>query len=278
MLYLGAHLSVSKGMYAAGRQAVDIGANTFAFFTRNPRGAGAKALDTEDYARLRELLQEHRFGPLVAHAPYTMNPCSANPQLRELATTMLAEDLERLELLPGTFYNFHPGSHTGQGAEAGIAFIAEMLNRVLKPEQSTVVLLETMAGKGSEIGRSFEELRAIIDRVEVKDRIGVCFDSCHLFDGGYDVAKDFDGVLREFDRVVGLDKLRAMHINDSMNPFGSHKDRHARIGEGSIGLEGIVGILSHPVMKGIPFVLETPNEPEGYGEEIALLRGQCGIG
>lgn len=273
MLHIGCHLSSSKGFLAMGRDALNIGADTFQFFTRNPRGSRAKAIDPEDARALRALAEEHRFAVLLAHAPYTLNACSADAGTREFARETMADDLERMEYLPGSCYNFHPGSHTGQGAETGIAQIAAMLNAILKPEQSTTVLLETMAGKGTEVGRSFEELRAILDRVELREKMGVCLDTCHVSDAGYDIINDLDGVLEEFDRVIGLERLRAVHLNDSKNPPGSHKDRHEKIGEGQIGFEALARIINHPKLRGLPFYLETPNDLDGYAREIALLRG-----
>ncbi|MCB6993021.1 deoxyribonuclease IV [bacterium 210820-DFI.6.37] len=272
MVNIGCHLSAAKGYEHMGKEALDIGANTFAFFTRNPRGGKAKAIDEEDARRLRLLLEEHNFGKLVAHAPYTLNPCSKDEKVRNFAYIAMSEDMERMEYTPGNYYNFHPGSHVGQGVEKGIEMIAGLLNRILTPRQSTIVLLETMAGKGSEIGGKFEELAAIIDKVEQKDKIGVCMDTCHISDGGYDIIHDLDGVLEEFDRVVGLSKLRAVHINDSLNPVGSHKDRHAKIGEGHLGTETIVKVITHPKLKHLPFILETPNELPGYAAEIRMLR------
>ncbi len=257
-----------------GEEALSIGANTFQFFTRNPRGSRAKAMDEQDAAALRRFMEEHGFSAFVAHAPYTLNACSANQQTREFALETMADDLARLEYLPGNLYNFHPGSHVGQGAEEGIRQIAAALNQILQPGQHTTVLLETMAGKGSEVGRSFEELRAILEQVELKDKMWVCLDTCHVYDAGYDIVNDLDGVLREFDRVVGLDRLRAVHLNDSKNPMGSHKDRHEKIGQGSLGLEAAVRIVSHPLLQGLPFCLETPNELPGYQAEIALLRSR----
>lgn len=274
MLYLGCHLSSTKGFLHMGEEALSIGANTFQFFTRNPRGSRAKAMDEQDAAALRRFMEEQGFSFFVAHAPYTLNACSANQQTREFALETMADDLARLEYLPGNLYNFHPGSHVGQGAEEGIRQIAAALNQILQPGQHTTVLLETMAGKGSEVGRSFEELRAILDQVELKDKMGVCLDTCHVYDAGYDIVNDLDGVLREFDRVVGLDRLRAVHLNDSKNPMGSHKDRHEKIGQGSLGLEAAVRIVSHPLLQGLPFCLETPNELPGYQAEIALLRSR----
>ena len=272
MLYIGCHLSSSKGFAAMGRQALELGANTFQFFTRNPRGSRAKDLDEADAAALRELLAERGFGPIVAHAPYTLNLCGAEEKNRLFARETMADDLRRLEHLPGQLYNFHPGSHVGQGIEAGIDLIAEGLNAILRPEQSATVLLETMAGKGSEVGGRFEELRAILDRVTLSDRMGVCLDTCHVSDAGYDLVGDLDGVLTEFDRVIGLEKLRAVHLNDSKNPPGSRKDRHACLGEGTIGLEALTRIVRHPALKHLPFCLETPNDLPGYAREIALMR------
>ena len=272
MLTIGCHLSTSKGFAAMGRTALSLGANTFAFFTRNPRGGSAKAIDAADAAALRELMAEHDFGPLVAHAPYTLNPCSAKSEAREFARMCMADDLVRMEAVPHSYYNFHPGSHVKQGAEYGIELIAGLLNEVLAPEQTTTVLLETMAGKGTEVGRTFEELAAIIERVELADHVGVCLDTCHVWDGGYDIVGDLDGVLEEFDRVVGLSRLRAVHINDSKNPCGAHKDRHEKIGQGFIGVEAFERIVNHPALRELPFILETPNELPGYAEEIALLR------
>lgn len=273
MFYIGCHLSASKGFAHMGKEALSIGANTFQFFTRNPRGAKAKALDPADAAALHTLLKENNFGPIVAHAPYTLNACSADPALRELAAELMTDDLARMEHLPGNLYNFHPGSHVGQGAETGVEQIAALLNRILTPELQTTVLLETMAGKGSEVGRTFEELRQIIDRVELGDRLGICLDTCHVSDGGYDVTQDLDGVLESFDRILGLGRLKAVHLNDSLNPQGSHKDRHAKIGEGTIGTEALARVINHPALRDLPFCLETPNELPGYAAEIALLKG-----
>ena len=272
MLHIGCHLSSSKGFAAMGRQALDMGADTFQFFTRNPRGSRAKALDLEDIQTLRALLTAHGFAPLVAHAPYTLNLCGAAEENRAFARDTMADDLCRLEHLPGQYYNFHPGSHVGQGIEAGIALIAEGLNAILRPGQSTTVLLETMAGKGSEVGGRFEELREILDRVEHADQVGVCLDTCHVWDAGYDIAGDLDGVLTEFDRVIGLSRLKAIHLNDSCNVLGSRKDRHACIGAGCIGLEALVRVVRHPALRDLPFCLETPNDIPGYTAEIALLR------
>ena len=275
MLHIGCHLSSSKGFAAMGRQALELGADTFQFFTRNPRGSRAKELDPADAAALAELLREHRFAPIIAHAPYTLNLCGAEEKNRLFARETMADDLRRMEHIPGQYYNFHPGSHVGQGAETGIALIAEGLNAILRPEQSTTVLLETMAGKGSEVGGRFEELREILDRVELNDKMGICLDTCHVSDGGYDIIRDLDGVLTEFDRVIGLHRLKAIHLNDSLNPTGVRKDRHARIGEGCIGLEALSRIVTHPALRDLPFCLETPNELPGYAREIALMREQA---
>ena len=296
MFYIGCHLSASDGFLAMGRTALSIGANTFQFFTRNPRGSKAKAIDPADVAAFLALAAENGFGTLVAHAPYTINPCSKDEHTREFARMTLADDLKRMEHLPGNVYNFHPGSHTGQGMETGIAQIAETLNAILTPDIRTTVLLETMSGKGSEVGSRFEELREIIDRVALSDKLGVCLDTCHVSDAGYDIVlPEEDGLqilkkLRaapetrrlpvilltaknsEFDRVIGLDRLRAVHVNDSLNPRGAHKDRHARIGEGCLGAEALGRVVRHPALQGLPFVLETPNELPGYAREIALLK------
>ena len=272
MLQIGSHLSASKGYLAMGKQAVKLGATTFAFFTRNPRGGSAKAIQEQDVAAFLTYAQEHQIQKIVAHAPYTLNLCSADPSIREFAKNTLADDLVRMEYTPHQFYNFHPGSHVKQGVEVGIAQIAEALNAVLKPEQTTTVLLETMAGKGSEVGRTFEELRAILDRVDLQEKMGVCLDTCHVWDGGYDIVDHLDAVLEEFDTVIGLERLHAIHINDSKNPMGSHKDRHEKIGEGTIGLDAMVRIINHPQLRQLPFILETPNDDVGYAAEIALLR------
>ena len=272
MLHIGCHLSSSKGFLAMGRQALALGADTFQFFTRNPRGSKAKELDPSDAAALMELLAEHRFAPIIAHAPYTLNLCGAEEKNRAFARDTMADDLSRLEHLPGQYYNFHPGSHVGQGLETGAAQIADALNATLWPEMTTTVLLETMAGKGSEVGGRFEELREILDRVEISGKMGVCLDTCHVFDAGYDISGDLDGVLTEFDRIIGLDRLKAIHLNDSKNPIGARKDRHERIGFGCIGLEALTRVVRHPALRDLPFCLETPNELEGYAREIALLR------
>ena len=272
MLYIGNHTSSSKGYAAMGRQIVKNGGNTFAFFTRNPRGGNAKAIDPADVAKFQEIAREHEFGKIVAHAPYTLNACAAKENLRDFARNTFSDDLKRMEATPGNYYNFHPGSHVGQGIEVGIQKIAEVLNAVLTEEQTTTVLLETMAGKGSEVGSHFQELRAIMDLVEKRDKLGICLDTCHVWDGGYDIVNDLDGVLTEFDRIIGLDHLKAIHLNDSLNPLGSHKDRHARIGDGQMGLDALVRVIRHPALEGKPFILETPNDDEGWTREIALLR------
>ena len=272
MLYIGCHLSSSDGFLAMGKTALALGANTFQFFTRNPRGSKAKAIDSADAAAFRALAEEHGFGTIVAHAPYTINPCSKDQHTREFARMTMADDLQRMEYIPGNVYNFHPGSHTGQGVETGIAQIADTLNAILTPDIRTTVLLETMAGKGSEVGSRFEELREILDRVTLTDKMGVCLDTCHVSDAGYDIAGDIDGVLTEFDKAIGLHRLRAVHLNDSLNPVGAHKDRHARIGEGYLGIDAFRRLVSHPALQGLPMVLETPNDLPGYAEEIALLR------
>lgn len=272
MLYIGNHTTSSKGYENMARQMIANGGNTFAFFTRNPRGGKAKEINEKDIEKFLALAGEHHFGRIVAHAPYTLNACAAKENLREFARETMADDLKRMEYTPGNYYNFHPGSHVGQGAENGIRKIAQILNAVLTDGQSTTVLLETMSGKGSEVGRNFEEIRAILDLVDKKDKMGVCLDTCHVWDGGYDIVNDLDGVLEEFDRIIGLEKLKAVHLNDSMNEMGSHKDRHAKIGEGHIGLEALVRVISHPALQGIPFILETPNDDEGWTKEIRLLR------
>lgn len=271
-MYIGNHLSSAKGYEAMGKQAVRLGGETFAFFTRNPRGGKAKEIKPEDVEKFLEIAKEQHFGKIVAHAPYTMNACAAKEDIRELAHTMFTDDLKRMEYTPGNYYNFHPGSHVGQGTETGITLIAELLNQVLYPEQTTTVLLETMAGKGSEVGRNFEELQAIIERVDLKEKIGVCLDTCHVWDAGYDIVEHLDEVLKEFDRIIGLERLKAIHLNDSKNPLGSHKDRHARLGEGQIGSEALQRIVCHEKLQGLPFILETPNDDEGYAAEIAIVK------
>ena len=273
MLKIGCHLSSAKGFLAMGKDAVKIGANTFQFFTRNPRGGKAKALDLEDVAAFRGLAAEQGFFPILAHAPYTLNACAADEGLRTFAKETMLDDLQRLEHIPGSMYNFHPGSHVKQGAERGIGLIAAQLNEILWEGQQTTVLLETMAGKGSEVGRTFQELRDILDRVNLSDRLGVCLDTCHVFDGGYDIAGNLTGVLEEFDKVIGLGRLRAVHLNDTMNPLGSHKDRHQKLGEGELGLEALERIINHPALRELPFYLETPNDLAGYGREIVLMKG-----
>lgn len=272
MLYIGCHLSYSKGYEAMGRQALDIDANTFAFFTRNPRGGSAKSIDSADANALGEILKANNFGKLVAHAPYTMNACAADENIRRFAREAMVDDLIRMEATPNNYYNFHPGSHVKQGTDVGIKLITEQLNECLSAAQSTTVLLETMAGKGSEMGRCFEEIRAIIDGVELENKLGVCLDTCHVWDGGYDIVNNLDGVLEEFDRVIGLHRLKAIHLNDSLNPMGSHKDRHAKIGEGQIGADALIRVINHPMLKNLPFILETPNDIEGYAKEIKFLR------
>ena len=272
MLTIGCHLSSSKGYLEMAKTAVAIGANTFQFFTRNPRGGQAKAIDEYDTKSFHDYAAQNGIIKILAHAPYTLNACSADERTREFALNTMIDDLRRMEYTPGQMYNFHPGSHVKQGAQAGIELIAEQLNKVLYPEMTTIVLLETMAGKGSEVGRSFEELRAVIDRVELNEKLGVCFDTCHVHDGGYDIVNNLDGVLEEFDRIVGIERLKAVHINDSKNPMGAHKDRHERIGEGFIGTEAFERIINHPYLKKLPFCLETPNELEGYEREIAMLK------
>lgn len=272
MLKIGCHLSISKGFYEMGKEAVSINANTIQFFTRNPRGGAAKEIDEEDVQKFKELAKENKIENLLAHAPYTLNAAAAKPELRNFAKETMIDDLKKMEYFPGNMYNFHPGSHVGQGVEVGTEYIIEMLNDIIKPEQTTKVLLETMAGKGSEIGRNFEEIKNIIDKIDLKDHIGVCLDTCHIFDGGYDIVNKLDEVIEEFDQIIGLDKLYAIHLNDSMNECNSHKDRHAKIGEGNIGLEALVKVINHPKLKDLPFFLETPNDLEGYGREIKVLR------
>ena len=273
MIKIGCHLSSSKGFLHMGKEAVSIGANTFQFFTRNPRGGAVKPLDLADIEAYRRFAAENYLFPILAHAPYTMNPCAEKKNLREFALDVMRDDISRLEHIPGSLYNFHPGSHVGQGVESGVNLIAQMLNMALKPEQKTIVLLETMAGKGSEIGRSFEELQSIIEKVELKHLLGVCLDTCHIHDAGYDIVNELDAVLEKFDKIIGLSRLKAIHLNDSMNPIGSHKDRHEKIGKGKLGLEAIKRIINHTELKSLPFFLETPNEIEGYAQEIVLLKG-----
>lgn len=273
MIHVGSHISSSKGYEAMGKQILKLGGNTFAFFTRNPRGGRAKEIKEEDVKAYLKIAGEHEIGPIVAHAPYTLNCCGAKEELRTFARETMADDLQRMEYIPGNYYNFHPGSHVGQGAEAGIEKIAEILNQVLFQEQRTTVLLETMSGKGSEVGRNFQELKEIIDRVELKNKIGVCMDTCHVWDGGYDIVHSLDEVLEEFDNVIGLQLLKAVHLNDSMNPLGAHKDRHAQIGEGHIGIDAFQRIINHPALRQLPFILETPNDDAGWAGEIELLKG-----
>ncbi|WP_283681718.1 deoxyribonuclease IV [Parablautia sp. Marseille-Q6255] len=272
MLKIGCHLSSSKGFLHMGKEAVSIGATTFQFFTRNPRGSKAKALDEKDIEAYLAYAKEHGIGTIVAHAPYTLNACSADAKVREFAKEAMADDLRRMEYLPGNVYNFHPGSHVGQGVEKGIELIAELLNEILTPQLHTTVLLETMAGKGSEVGSRFEELAQILSLVECKEKMGVCLDTCHVYDAGYDIREDLDGVLAEFDRVIGLERLKAIHVNDTKNPFCSHKDRHEKIGEGFLGTQALHRVVHHPLLKNLPFCLETPNELPGYAAEIRLLR------
>lgn len=272
MLNIGCHLSSANGYLAMGETAKTIDGNTFQFFTRNPRGGKAKKFVPQDAAALEDFLQQHSFAPILAHAPYTLNACSAKEETRNFALEVMRDDLERLEHLPHCLYNFHPGSHTGQGVETGIQQIADLLNAVITKEQTTTVLLETMAGKGTEVGSTFSELAAIIDKVELEEKMGVCLDTCHIFDGGYDIVNDLEGVLAEFDKVIGLERLKAIHINDSMNTLGCHKDRHAKIGQGGIGLEAFGRLINHPALRRLPYYLETPNDLAGYKEEIKLLR------
>lgn len=274
-MHIGCHLSSSDGFFAMGQTALSIGADTFQFFTRNPRGGAAKPFDKADAAKLVDLLEANHFAPILAHAPYTLNACAADEGLRQYALDVMKDDMVRMDHFPGAMYNFHPGSHVKQGVEVGVDYISSMLNQLLKPEQKTTVLLETMAGKGSEVGRTFEELRAILDRVELSEKMGVCMDTCHVFDGGYDIVDHLDDVLEQFDKVVGLNKLKAIHLNDSKNPMGSHKDRHEVIGGGFIGLDALVRVINHPSLKDLPFYLETPNELPGYAAEIKLLRGKA---
>ena len=275
-LTIGSHISSAGGYEAMGKRAVKMNANTFAFFTRNPRGGKAKEIQQEDVERYKEISRQHEFGKIVAHAPYTMNACAAKEDLREFAKNILTDDLKRMDYIPGNYYNFHPGSHVGQGVQTGIEKIAQVLNSVLKPEWNTTVLLETMAGKGTEVGGNFEEIRQIMDLVECREKLGVCMDTCHLWDGGYDIVGGLDGVVEEFDRVIGLEHLKAVHLNDSKNPLGSHKDRHEKIGEGHIGLDALAAVVQHPKLRHLPFILETPNDEAGWAEEIRTLRDICG--
>lgn len=276
MFKIGCHLSSAKGYVHMAEEAVSIGANTFQFFTRNPRGGKAKDIDPDDVNEFLEIAGENNFAPILAHAPYTLNPCAKEKRVRAFTWETMKDDLARMEYTPNNYYNFHPGNHVGQGIEKGIELVAEMLNEILEPEQTTIVLLETMSGKGTEVGSTFEELRAIIDRVGLKEKLGVCLDTCHIYDAGYDIINDLDGVLEEFDEIVGLDRLLAIHLNDTKNPFGSRKDRHEKIGEGSLGLEGLVRVINHKKLRHLPFYLETPNEMEGYAEEIKLLKSLYG--
>lgn len=275
MLNIGCHLSSAKGFAAMGKSALQTGANTFQFFTRNPQGGRAKEINPDDVAAFLKLATAHQFAKFIAHAPYTLNPCSDNPKTLEFAEMVLRDDLMRMEYVPGNYYNFHPGSHVGQGAEKGIAMIAELLNQIIKPEQSTMILLETMSGKGSEIGAHFEELKEIMNRVNLRDKLGICLDTCHVYSAGYDIVGNLDGVLTKFDKIIGLENLKAIHLNDSKMPFNSRKDRHEKIGKGFIGLEAIVRLITHPALCHLPFVLETPNELEDYQEEIKLLKSMA---
>lgn len=276
-LYLGAHLSCAKGFQKMGKEALAAHMNTMQFFLRNPRGAAAKALDPEDMSAFYALLKNNGFAPVIAHAPYTLNPCSPDERIRALAEEMFADDLQRMEHIPGNLYNFHPGSRLKQPLETAVTEIADMLNRLITPELHTTILLETMSGKGSEVGRDFHELRAILDRIETPEKVGVCLDTCHVWDAGYDVQNDLDGVLAEFDRVIGLDRLKAIHLNDSLNPCGSHKDRHALIGQGEIGFDALLRVVTHPALRGLPFTLETPTDTAGHAQEIAALRKAVGV-
>lgn len=276
MIHIGCHLSSAGGYEKMGQVALSIGADTFQFFTRNPRGGSVKALDLVDAANLGEILVEHSFAPLLAHAPYTLNPASDTPQIKEFAAMVFADDLARMEQIPCTYYNIHPGSHTGLGAERGIQLIAQQLNQVLRPETTTTILLETMSGKGSEVGKTFQELKQIMDQVALSDKIGVCMDTCHLFSAGYDIVHDLDGVLTEFDRIIGLDRVKTVHLNDSLTPFAANKDRHAGIGEGQIGLDALIAFVTHPALSHLPFLLETPYEPEGHAREIQLIKRLIG--
>lgn len=275
MLHIGCHLSISKGFMHIGKEASSIGADTFQFFTRNPQGGQAKDIDAADAQKYNVYAAEHKFDKIVAHAPYTLNPCSDKPETREFAEMVFADDLKRMEYVPNNYYNFHPGSHVGQGLEAGVAMITDLLNRILTPAQTTTVLLETMSGKGSEVGSTFEELAEIIAGVQLSDKMGVCLDTCHVFAAGYDIVNDLEGVLRRFDDVIGLERLKAVHLNDSLMPFASHKDRHAKIGEGLIGKEALERFVRHPAINALPIVLETPNELAGYAAEIKMMREAC---
>ena len=271
-MFIGSHISSAGGYTAMGRQAAKLGANTFAFFTRNPRGGAAKAIDAADVEKYNDFSVANGYGKIVAHAPYTLNACAAKEDLRIFAKNTFADDLKRMEYTPGNYYNFHPGSHVGQGSETGIALIADLLNETLTETQTTTVLLETMAGKGSEVGANFNELRAILDAVHLQEKMGVCLDTCHVWDAGYDIVNDLDGVLNEFDRIIGLHRLKAIHCNDSLNPLGAHKDRHAQIGKGHIGLDAFARIVNHPALQNLPLILETPNDDDGWAAEIKLLQ------
>jgi deoxyribonuclease-4 len=271
MLYIGCHLSSAKGYKHMGEEALTIGANTFQFFTRNPRGSKAKKMDVQDAQALMDLVRQHNFAPIIAHAPYTLNPCAADLRVREFARLVVTEDLANLEYLPGVLYNFHPGNHVGQGMETGLELVAGLLNETLRPQQTTTVLLETMSGKGTEVGSSFEEIAAILERVELQDKVGVCLDTCHIYAAGYDIVNNLDGVLESFDKTIGLSRLKAVHLNDSLTPLASRKDRHARIGRGTIGLDAIIEFINHPRLRQLPFCLETPNDLQGYAQEIKIL-------
>lgn len=272
MLHIGCHLSSAKGYRHMGEEALKIGASTFQFFTRNPRGSKAKKMDVQDAQALMDLVRQHNFAPIIAHAPYTLNPCAADPRVREFARLVVTEDLANLEYLPGVLYNFHPGNHVGQGVETGLELVAGLLNETLRPQQATTVLLETMSGKGTEVGSSFEEIAAILERVELQDKVGVCLDTCHIYAAGYDIVNNLDGVLESFDKTIGLSRLKAVHLNDSLTPLASRKDRHAKIGQGTIGLEAIIEIINHPRLRHLPFCLETPNDLKGYAQEIKILK------
>jgi len=276
-MHIGCHLSIAKGFESAVKEAISIGANTFQFFTRNPRGGSARAADPLDYQKAAELMQANHFGPLLAHAPYTMNLAAADPKVFDFAKRSFKEDLERMEAFPATLYNFHPGSHVGQGVEKGIELISGIINESLTGKETTILLLETMSGKGSEVGYTFEQLRAIIDRVDFKEKMGVCMDTCHIFSAGYDYIHQLDQVLEDFDRIIGLERLKAIHFNDSMTPFDAKKDRHEKLGQGLIGLEPLMRFVEHPVIRPLPILLETPNELEGYAAEIALIKGRMGV-
>jgi deoxyribonuclease-4 len=272
MLYIGCHLSSAKGYRHMGEEALKIGASTFQFFTRNPRGSKAKKMDVQDAQALMDLARQHNFAPIIAHAPYTLNPCAADLRVREFARLVVTEDLANLEYLPGVLYNFHPGNHVGQGVETGLELVAGLLNETLRPQQTTTVLLETMSGKGTEVGSSFEEIAAILERVELQDKVGVCLDTCHIYAAGYDIVNNLDGVLESFDKTIGLSRLKAVHLNDSLTPLASRKDRHAKIGQGTMGLDAIIEFINHPHLRHLPFCLETPNDLKGYAQEIEILK------